>query len=200
MDKTRFVVFKQMPWYHHVRYSLERSQIRVRSPFIDNELEKLALQAPEDSEENKAIAYRFIKEGNNVLADVATDRGNTNKPSFIPNRAWRWSQEFLPRAEYVYDYGMPQWLSRIDGRLKWLGLERPWVGRQKYCHFRVWYRDQLADYVRDTLLDSNAASRNIFDAGRLEELVSKHIKGTGNYTSMIHKLLAYETMHETLLQ
>ena len=71
--------------------------------------------------------------------------------------------EFTFKAEYAYDYGMPQWLSRIDHFLSPLRLERLFLGRHKLLHFRVWYRDALADYVREILLDRRTLSRPYFE-------------------------------------
>ena len=51
--------------------------------------------------------------------------------------------EFTFKAEYAYDYGMPQWVARIDHVLSPLHLERLFLGRHKYAHYRVWYRDVL---------------------------------------------------------
>jgi len=54
------------------------------------------------------------------------------------------------KAEYAYDYGMPQWMARIDHLFSWFHLERLFLRRHKFNHFRVWYRDSLSDYVRET--------------------------------------------------
>src|SRR5206468_5989917 len=56
--------------------------------------------------------------------------------------ASRGALEFLRKAEYAYDYGMPQWMARIDHLLLPLRLERLFLGRHKFSHFRVWYRDR----------------------------------------------------------
>ena len=68
-------------------------------------------------------------------------------------------QEFTAKAEYAYDYGMPQWLAKIDRALAPLRLERMFLGRHKFYHFRVWYRDQLATYVQRILLNPLSLSR-----------------------------------------
>ena len=67
--------------------------------------------------------------------------------------------EFSFKAEYAYDMGMPQWLARIDHAFSFLGWERLFLDRHKVFHFRVWYRDYLAGYVREILLDPRTLSR-----------------------------------------
>ena len=60
--------------------------------------------------------------------------------------------------------GMPQWVAQIDHLFGWLHLERIWLGRHKIFHFRVWYRDQLAKYVREILFDPRSLATAICPA------------------------------------
>jgi len=87
---------------------------------------------------------------------------------------------------------MPQWLARFDHSLSGLHLERAFLGRHKFCHFRVWYRDALSNYVKDVLLDPASLSRPYIEKTQLEKMVGDHLKGVGNYTSEISKLLTLE--------
>ena len=52
------------------------------------------------------------------------------------NRLKRHYHEFMAKAEYAYDYGMPQWLVRADRRLSALHLEKLFL-ITKFCHFRI---------------------------------------------------------------
>ena len=63
--------------------------------------------------------------------------------------------EFLFKAGYAYDMGMPQWVARFDHALSPLRLERIFLGRHNtFLISAVWYKGALASYVRETLLDS----------------------------------------------
>jgi asparagine synthase (glutamine-hydrolysing) len=99
------------------------------------------------------------------------------------------------RAEYAYDNGMPQWLARIDHQLSSLHLERFFLGRHKFTHFRVWYRGALSNYVREMLLDSRTLSRPYLHASAVEAIVRHHLKGDRNYTTDIHTILTLEHLH-----
>jgi asparagine synthase (glutamine-hydrolysing) len=94
---------------------------------------------------------------------------------------------------------MPQWLARLDRKLAAFHLEKLFLGRQKYYHFRTWYRHQLASYVKDILLDRRSRSRFYVNGAALEPLVNAHVSGLRNYTTEIHKLLSLELLHRTLL-
>ena len=94
---------------------------------------------------------------------------------------------------------MPQSVARVDHLFSRLHLERLFLGRHKLLHFRVWYRDQLADYVRQILLDPLTLSQPYLQKKKLEGLVESHLKGTQNHTMAIHKLLTLELLQRHLL-
>jgi asparagine synthase (glutamine-hydrolysing) len=113
--------------------------------------------------------------------------------------AFRGAKEFTFKAEYAYDYGMPQWASRIDSSLSALHLERLFLGRHKLLHFRVWYRDALAGYVRQMLLDPKTLARPYLERKGVEAVVNGHLNGGRNHTTEIHKLLSLELLHRQFL-
>lgn len=199
-NRLSFIAFRQLPWHHHARLAVEQSQIILRSPFLDNDLVALAFQAPAEAVNSLAPSLRLIAEGNPALSRIPTDRGITYPADRMTNRVHRSIQEFLAKAEYAYDYGMPNWLARVDKYLEPFRFERLFLGRQKFCHFRTWYRHQLASYLKEILLDPRSRSRSYVNGGALEPMVNAHIKGLRNYTVEIHKLLSMELLHRTLLE
>lgn len=198
-NQLSFIAFKQVPWYHYARLAVEQSQISVRSPFLDNDLVALAFQAPSEAAKSLVPSLRLITEGNPLLGRIPTDRGITCLSDRMTNRVHRSVQEFLVKAEYAYDYGMPNWLALIDKGLAPFRFERLFLGHQKFCHFRTWYRHQLAGYVKEILLDPRSRSRSYVDGPVLERLVKSHVNGLRNYTVEIHKLLSIELLQRTLL-
>jgi asparagine synthase (glutamine-hydrolysing) len=190
-----FVAFRQFPWHHYGVLGLEQTQVAIRTPYLDNDVVKTVYKAPDPVTVNEKARARLIREGNPALAELRSDRGigGLNK-GFT-----RASLEFLFKAEYAYDYGMPQWIAQIDHVFSPLHLERIWLGRHKVFHFRVWYRDKLADYVRAILLDSRALSRAYIEPKGVRAVVSGHTKGNRNYTTEIHRLLTLELTHRLLL-
>jgi asparagine synthase (glutamine-hydrolysing) len=144
---------------------------------------------------NNDICLRLIAEGDARLLQIRTDRGlagNRGGPSAEISRALL---EFTFKAEYAYDHGMPQWMARIDHVLSPLHPERLFLGRHKFYHFRIWYRDTLAKYVQEMLLDSRSLSRPYLERRGLETIVRGHLKGNRNYTAAIHKVLTLELTH-----
>jgi asparagine synthase (glutamine-hydrolysing) len=103
------------------------------------------------------------------------------------------------KAEYAYDHGMPQSVARIDHALSPFHLEKLFLGRHKYYHFRVWYRDALSKYVQEMLLDPLTLSRPYLDRKAVEATVRGHLKEGRNHTTEIHKLLSIELLHRLFI-
>lgn len=194
-----FVAFKQMPWHHYARFALEQSQLTIRSPYLDNDLVALAYQAPPGLTTNQQFAARLIADGNPALATFPTDRGPLGRNGFF-GKAREQYQEFMFKAEYAYDYGMPQWLTKLDNAVSPLHLEKIFLGRHKYCHFRFWYRHELAPYVREILLDRRTLDRPYLNGHYVKQIVDAHVNGKGNYTSEIHMLLSSELIQRQLIE
>jgi len=194
-----FALFKQVPWYHYARWALEQSQLTNRSPFLDNELVALAYRAPTTGPTPTAVTAQLIAEGNPLLAAIPSDRGLLGGPSRLLRGARALRQGLAIRAEYAFDYGMPQALVTVDRALARLHLEQWFLGRHKFYHFRSWYRGPLAGYVREILLDPLTRSRSYLDPARVEAIVNNHLSGRRNHTLAIHKLLTAELMERHVL-
>jgi len=194
-----FTSFKQAPWYMASKFAVERSQVTYRTPYFDNDLVALAYQTPAKLLNNEP-ALRLIADGNPALGQVATDRGLAFRSIPGVNGAQHWYQEFTFKAEYAYDYGMPQWLARLDHIFAPLRLERLFLGRHKVAHFRVWYRDELSPRLREILLDSNARSRPYLRPDSLEKILKAHGSGQRNCAFEIHKILTLEFIQRKLVE
>jgi asparagine synthase (glutamine-hydrolysing) len=190
-----FAAFSQSPWYHWGVLTLEQSQLTVRSPYLDNDFVRTVYRAPKEDNGQDDVRLRLIRNGNPALGRIPTDRGIGGDSGRLLSWVARAYWEFTFKAEYAYDYGMPQWVARGDHAFSSFHLERLFLGRHKMFHFRVWYRDALAKYVREMLLDSRALSRPYIDRKGMEKVVNGHLGGGCNYTMEIHKALTLELLH-----
>ncbi len=194
-----FTLFCQTPWHHHGLLALEQTQLTLRSPYLDNDFVRTIFQAPPSAVQNNDVCLRLIGEGNPELRRIRTDRGLGGDRGAISTALTRNFLEFTFKAEYAYDYGMPQWMAQVDHFFSRLHFERIFLGRHKFYHFRVWYRDALSKYVREILLDSRSLARPYLDGRRLQAIVNGHVSGTQNHTLTIHKLLTLELLHRLFL-
>ena len=194
-----FSVFRQAPWHHYGLQALEQTQLALRSPYLDNALVETVFRAPKSTLSSNDISLRLIQEGNSDLSKVPTDRGLAGNSGPLVSALRHEYLEFTFKAEYAYDYGMPQWLAHADHALSSLRLERLFLGRHKFYHFRVWYRDALASYIREMLLDSRTLSRPYLERESVKKIVAGHLRGDRNYTTAIHKILTLEHLHRLFI-
>jgi len=180
-----FSVFKQAPWYYYNRLAIEQSQVVIRTPFMDNDFVGLFYRRPAVLNDSRALARSVIARLAPELAALPTDTGNSSY--------WRqqWSQ-FLFKADYCYKSGMPQWLEQVHYFLGPFQPEKLVIGAHRFAHSRVWFRNELAPYVREILLDSRTTGRGYFNRSFIEEMVRRHIKGDRNYTDDIERALTLE--------
>lgn len=192
-NRTSVVAFRQPSTYNIGVLMLEQSQLTLRSPYLDNEIVRTVFRAPR-VEEGEDVRLRLIRDGSPALARLRTDRGlgGGNRIAAAVNRAYL---EFTFKAEYGYDYGMPQWVAKVDHAFAPFHLERLWMGRHKLFHFRWWYRTILAEYVQQMLLDPRSLARPYLNRTAVEAVVRGHLKGDRNYTTEIHRLLSLELLH-----
>lgn len=194
-----FAVFRQAPWHHYSLQALEQTQIALRSPYLDNDFVRTVYRAPKSTLSSNDISLRLIADGNEALRRIRTDRGLGGNYGWARSAILHNYLEFTFKAEYAYDYGMPQWVARIDHTFSQLHLERLFLGRHKFYHFRVWYRDTLSSYIREMLLDSRTLSRPYLEPKTVETMVNGHLRGSRNYTTAIHKMLTLEHLHRLFI-
>ena len=194
-----FVLFRQAPWHHYGLLALEESQLSVRTPFLDNDLVRTAFAAPHATLGSDEVCRRLIEDGQVTLARIPTDRAIGGRRGRVAAGLAHGLREFSRKAEYAYDYGMPQVVARVDSVLRGLRLERLFLGRHKFSHFRIWYRDRLGRYLRELLLDPRTLARPYLQRKTLEAIVAQHLSGHRNHTTEIHTVLTLELVHRLFI-
>jgi asparagine synthase (glutamine-hydrolysing) len=194
-----FAAFKQAPWYFHGVLALEQTQLSMRSPYLDNDFVRTVFRSPAAALASNEVSLRLVADGNRALLGIPTDRGLRGNRGRVIGAISRGILEFQFKAEYAYDMGMPHLLARFDHAFSRFRLEKLFLGRHKPFHFRVWYRDAVAGYIQEMLLDERALSRPYIERKGLEAVVRGHIKGNCNYTTELHKVLTLELVHRLFL-
>lgn len=192
-----FVAFKQVPWYSYNRLQAEQSVVNMRSPFMDNSLLQVVYQSPATCTQTNLLSLRLISDGNRKLGEIMTDRGVSypKKPSWLLTRAF---YEFVFKMEHYASHGMPGFFASIDKHLGPLSLEHNFLGRNKYYHFRQWFRDELSAFVCSVIFDNAALSREYLIPGEVVKAVDAHIAGLENNTFTISKLITLELINRLL--
>jgi asparagine synthase (glutamine-hydrolysing) len=195
-----FGVFCQAPWYGYGRFSIEQSQVVVRNPFLDNHFLRFMYRVPPELRSGSDLELHAIHRGNPQLLEIPTDRaerGRYGRMSSLWAHAWTW---FIFKADYCYKSGMPQWLEQVHYLFRPLTPEKLVMGLHRFHYYRVWFRDELAGYVREILLDPATRNRPYFNPTFLEHVVTRHIKGDRNYTDQIERVLSLELIQRQLIE
>lgn len=195
-----FILFKDSPWHNNNRLVSEQSQLTLRTPYMDNDLVELLYRAPMTGIKNKGTSLRLVSDGNPSLSSILTDRGIGGSMKFPFSNLTHVYYEFLFKAEYAFDYGMPQWLAQLNHSFKYMHFEKLFLGRHKFNHFRLWYQNELADYVKMILLDERTLSRSYLNRKFIEDMVHGHTTGYRNYTLEITKILNIELIQRLLIE
>jgi asparagine synthase (glutamine-hydrolysing) len=195
-----FALFTEVPSHAFGKCALERSQLTVRTPYMDNDLARLLYSMPSGGRASNEIQLRLMNDFDQALARLRTNRGSRYGDSVLLSKGLGLLYLFTIKADYTYFSALPHWLVRLDRRLASLHLDRSLFGSQKFEGYRLWFRDQLADYVQAILLDQRAVQRPCFDPKRLKYMVAAHVRGTGNYVQEINKALTVELVHRQLVE
>lgn len=199
LNPLSFAIFRQLSWHYYGQLALAESQLSLRSPYLDNDLVQTVFRGSESVFVNNNVSLRLVADGSLALRKIMTDRGFGGDWGHLAESVSHSILNCLFKAEYAYDSGMPQWLARIDYLLSPFHFERFFIGRHKFYHFRLWYRDALSKYVQEMLLDPRTLSRSYLERDMIETMVRGHIKGNRNYTSEIHKVLSLELIHRLFI-
>lgn len=195
-----YSLFNLIPWQLHGRFVSAGSQLTLRTPYMDNDLVRILYQAPEDVRKSKEISLRLIADGNPALLRIPTDRGLYGNRHPVSSMVTRLYNEFLFKAEYYYNSGMPDWLAKFNSVFGSLNPESYFNGIHKIENYRLWFKNELSEYVREILLDQKTKNRSYLNSAAVEKIVLSHEKGFENHTDEINKLLSVELIQRTLVE
>jgi asparagine synthase (glutamine-hydrolysing) len=164
------------------RHALEcaRAHLMVRCPFLDNEMMALAFRAPCLYEKMELFAF--------PKADKT-----------FSDDDWRSALKSIPQA-----LGQ-KWRefrgTRPGQGCSWTGrTARRSFGQPRLDRFRVWFREGLADFVKEVLLDPRTVGRSYLDPKQTTKVVDEHLAGRNDHTVTIAKLLTLELVQRHLIQ
>lgn len=192
--------FRQLPYAFFGMRFLEESQLEMRTPFLDIDLLQLLYRAPQSALKNNDLRTRLVAEGWPALRAIRTDLGFLGRGGRLGEAFSSRLHRFTMRCEWAFDIGMPQWLAQVTQWIEPLQVERLFLGRHKFTHFRIWYQRELAPLLREILLDPRSLSRPYIHSGGLRQAVEGHLSGRRNETVALNKILTLELVQRLLLE
>jgi asparagine synthase (glutamine-hydrolysing) len=186
--------FGNVPWNLFGSVAASRSQVTMRTPYLDNEIVALAFQAPESLRRSSRSALRLVRNNDPVLGRIPTDRRIEDKGAGFPRNLRRFFFEAGFKLDYFHNEGMPHWLSRFDSLLDGIDSRVRMFGHHKFLHYRSWFRNELASYVTDILTDSRVQQSQFWNSDFVQHMARAHTRGRGNYVLEINAVLTLEAV------
>jgi hypothetical protein len=181
------------------------SQFSLRLPFLDRDFVDLLEHAPLGGFDGSSLETEAIGKRNRALLGIRTNKGagGTAPPPFssllriflrargLMEKAYNW--EALP-------YSLHHAVARADSMfLSPLRLNRLILDCEYFRHYNHWYRNELAPYLQEVLLDRKTLERPYWNAANLTRIVNDHVRGRRNNLAEIRKVLSIELMHRAFL-
>jgi asparagine synthase (glutamine-hydrolysing) len=201
LKRLSSTLFHQIPSQGYGRYAIERSQVALRSPFLDNSLVKLLYQAPAHFTSRNEPSVEVIAQYRPDLLEIPTDRGLLGSGNWVTRTSQWLYREALFKAEYRTGHGAPDWLAKFTRFSPLSQVEGYFVARHKFQHFRSWLQKELAPYVWEVLFeDSEVDLDQYLNGSRVKEMVRDHVRGRANYTHEVDKILTIALTQKLLLR
>jgi asparagine synthase (glutamine-hydrolysing) len=190
--------FEEIPQHLFGTLAAARSVLTVRTPYLDNELVRLAYAAPALARRSAQSAMHLIAHWDPELARIPTDRGLIPASPAGGQALRRLFEAVAFKLDYLDKEGLPGRLCGLEPALR--GLSKLGIlGRHKFLAYRRWFRVELAPYVRGVLSDPRTARMPYWDGGSLASLAEDHISGRRNCLKEIHAVLTLEAVQRVLI-
>lgn len=189
--------FENVPWHLYGSVAANRSQVTLRTPYLDNELVSTAFQCPPHLRKSPATALQLIQENNPALAAVPTDRRVEDRHARGFRRARQLLTEVGFKLDYVRNYGTPHWLVPYDPLLEFANPYIKVFDHHKFLHYRRWFARELHGYVAESLSGS-AVKQSFWNPKYLMAIRDDHRRARGNYLQEINAVLTLSAIERTM--
>ncbi len=110
-----FALFHQAPSQGYGRRAIERSQVTIRTPFMDNDLVSLIYRASPPLLQGERLSRAVVSKHNVDLLEIPTDRGELGDGSRFGSMIRRSYRSTFIKAEYFVGHGMSNRLTALRG-------------------------------------------------------------------------------------
>lgn len=191
--------FREIPWHLFGLLSAARARMTVRTPYLDNQLVRLAFQAPMSARKSPHAALQLVHTNAPALSRIPTDRGLIAGQGWLSKTIRRTFCEATFKLDYLHKEGLPDWLSPLDpliGAFSKVGL----LGLHKFLPYRGWFRRDLANYLADVVNDPQVRQSPYWNQRFLSSMVADHVSGRRNYLGEINAVLTLEAVERRLIR
>jgi asparagine synthase (glutamine-hydrolysing) len=192
-----FAIFKEIPWKLTAVSRLAKSQLSLRSPFLDNEVLQLACRYPTLAGSESRLPASLVGRVCPELLRVETDRGQAGAGGSVRTALRRAVYSGSFKMDYLLTEGFPGFppiLSDIVSADYVLPI------RHKYLEYRRWFRGPLRAYVQDTLDGGQTFVSGLFGKELIAHTLADNASGRRNVLPEISTLLTLELIDKCHLR
>jgi asparagine synthase (glutamine-hydrolysing) len=196
-NRAVFAIFKEIPWKLTAVSRLAKSQVSLRSPFLDNEVLKLACQYPTLVGLDSRLPVSLVGQERPELLGIETDRGEAG----LGGSGWKALRRIFYAVTFKLDYllseGTPDFVPILSDAVS---ADYVLPVRHKFLEYRRWFRGPLRDYVEGTLRGNNTFVSGLFGRKLVERTLANNASGLRNELADINTLLSLELIDKCLLR
>jgi asparagine synthase (glutamine-hydrolysing) len=196
-NPVTFAAFQEVPWNLFGCLAAGRSQLTFRTPYLDNEIVKLAFAAPASARTSSELAVRFVKQENPVLGAIATDRGQAGSAGAVGRAMNRIYSEVTFKLDYMCSEGLPSGFSALDSAYLACTQAVGISGLHKFLQYRRWLQNELAGFMQERVA---GARLPFLSADFLATMAREHIAGRKNYNREINRVATLEAIERLMLR
>lgn len=195
-----FAAFAEVPFNLWGNYAAGRSRIGFRTPYLDNELVKLAYRGPRNRDAAVRVATEIVRRNRPELAAILSDRGYFGYCSRLASRS-RYAYERLTfKLDYIYNEGFPTSLTRFEAAYRLALRAGRLLGRHKHLHYRDWFRRRLGGFVWETVNDPNVSDLPYWEKGTGVRLAEAHLAGKANHVAQLDAVMTLGLVNKLLIK
>lgn len=196
-NPVTFAAFKEIPWNLFGCLAAGRSQLTFRTPYLDNEIVKLAFAAPASARTSSEPAVRFVKQANPTLGAIATDRGQAGTAGAVGRAFKRIFSEVTFKLDYLCGEGLPSGFSALDSIFLACNQAVGISGMHKFLQYRRWLQNELAGFVQERVV---GAQLPFLNAEFLSTMAREHVAGRKNFNREINAVATLGAVERLILR
>jgi asparagine synthase (glutamine-hydrolysing) len=196
-NRAAFAIFKEIPWKLTAVSRLAESQLSLRSPYLDNEVLKLACQYPSLVGLDSRLPAALVKQVCPGLLSVETDRGEAGLKGPLRSALSSVFNSVIFKLDYLLTEGTPDFVSILSDAVS---ADYLLPVRHKFLEYRRWFRGPLRGYVEDTLRGNHTFVSGLFGKKVVERTLADNASGLRNELVDINMLLTLELTNKCLLR
>jgi asparagine synthase (glutamine-hydrolysing) len=191
-------VFEEIPRHPGGAPLASRSLVVLRTPFLDNDLVRLAFTAPAAALQASEASLGAVRRLRPALASIPTDRGLAARSPAVTTFVRRACAETTFKLDYLDKDGLPGWLWPLNTPLRLL-RRTPMMGLHKYLPYRTWFMSELQHVVAEAVHTAPSSLHEFLRPEFLATMPASHASGRQNLLREIALVMTLASIDRTLL-